>query len=60
MSPVDATVSLDVEPYFKDPRVQAFIGRERPWWGTQFHPERFTAEEPDGRAFLEAFFRSAE
>jgi GMP synthase-like glutamine amidotransferase len=41
-------------------RFQAFVGRERPWWGTQFHPERFTAEEPDGRTFLQAFFRSAE
>jgi GMP synthase (glutamine-hydrolysing) len=41
-------------------RVQAFISRERPWWGTQFHPELFTAEAPDGRAFLRAFFRSAQ
>jgi GMP synthase-like glutamine amidotransferase len=36
-------------------RVQAFIGRERPWWGTQFHPERFDAAHPDGRALLGAF-----
>jgi GMP synthase-like glutamine amidotransferase len=36
-------------------RVQAFIGRERPWWGTQFHPERYDELHPDGRAVLSAF-----
>lgn len=39
-------------------RVQAFIGRERPWWGTQFHPERYDATHPDGRALLETFLSS--
>jgi GMP synthase-like glutamine amidotransferase len=40
--------------------IQAFISRRRPWWGTQFHPERYEQDMPDGRALLEAFFRSVE
>ncbi|MEO9176837.1 MAG: gamma-glutamyl-gamma-aminobutyrate hydrolase family protein [Gaiellales bacterium] len=40
--------------------IQAFISRRRPWWGTQFHPERYERDMPDGRAILEAFFRSVE
>jgi GMP synthase (glutamine-hydrolysing) len=40
-------------------RVQAFIGRDRPWWGTQFHPERATDGAPDGLAVLRAFFAAA-
>jgi GMP synthase (glutamine-hydrolysing) len=38
--------------------VQAFISTRRPWWGTQFHPERYERDTPDGRAILEAFFGS--
>lgn len=37
-------------------RVQAFIARDRPWWGVQFHPERYDAEHPHGRELLAAFF----
>jgi GMP synthase-like glutamine amidotransferase len=40
-------------------RVQAIVSRTRPWWGTQFHPERYDDECPDGRAVLEAFFEMA-
>jgi GMP synthase-like glutamine amidotransferase len=36
-------------------RVQAFIARDRPWWGMQFHPERYDAEHPHGRELLRAF-----
>jgi GMP synthase-like glutamine amidotransferase len=35
--------------------VQAFIGRERSWWGMQFHPESYDEAHPDGRALLGAF-----
>jgi GMP synthase-like glutamine amidotransferase len=35
--------------------VQAFIGRDRAWWGMQFHPESYDAAHPDGRALLGAF-----
>jgi GMP synthase-like glutamine amidotransferase len=41
-------------------RVQGFISRERPWWGMQFHPERYERDAPDGRALLRAFFDSVE
>jgi GMP synthase-like glutamine amidotransferase len=37
-------------------RVQAFISRDRPWWGMQFHPERYDAQHPHGRKLLAAFF----
>jgi GMP synthase (glutamine-hydrolysing) len=40
--------------------VQAFISARRPWWGTQFHPERYEQDTPDGRSILEAFFRSVQ
>jgi GMP synthase-like glutamine amidotransferase len=40
-------------------RVQAFIARDRPWWGMQFHPERYNAEHPHGRELLAAFFAAS-
>jgi GMP synthase (glutamine-hydrolysing) len=36
--------------------VEAIAAPERRWWGTQFHPERFTREHPAGEAVLRAFF----
>jgi GMP synthase-like glutamine amidotransferase len=40
-------------------RVQAIVSRTRPWWGTQFHPERYDERHPHGRAVLAAFFAMA-
>jgi GMP synthase (glutamine-hydrolysing) len=39
--------------------VEAFAAGDRPWWGTQFHPEAWTDEARDGRAVLEGFLRLA-
>jgi GMP synthase (glutamine-hydrolysing) len=39
--------------------IQAFAAPARRWWGTQFHPERFDAEHPDGGRVLANFFRLA-
>jgi GMP synthase (glutamine-hydrolysing) len=36
--------------------IQAFRHRERPIYGTQFHPERYTLDHPHGRQLLENFF----
>ena len=41
-------------------RVQAMRHRERPVYGTQFHPEGHTEEYSDGRRLLENFFRLGE
>jgi GMP synthase-like glutamine amidotransferase len=35
--------------------VEAIALPGRRWWGTQFHPERFTPEHPAGEAVLRAF-----
>lgn len=35
--------------------VEAVRARGRPWWGTQFHPERFTRQRPDGARVLRNF-----
>jgi GMP synthase (glutamine-hydrolysing) len=40
-------------------RVQAFVHRDKPVYGVQFHPERFSAEYPAGGRVLENFFRLA-
>jgi GMP synthase (glutamine-hydrolysing) len=37
-------------------RVQAVAADGHRFWGTQFHPERATAEHPDGLRVLESFF----
>ena len=39
--------------------VEALAAEDRLWWGTQFHPEEWTAEHPAGRAILENFLRLA-
>jgi GMP synthase (glutamine-hydrolysing) len=39
--------------------VEAVHAPERSWWGTQFHPERFTREHPAGRRVLANFFELA-
>ena len=39
--------------------IQAIAAPERRWWGTQFHPERFDPEHPDGRRVIENFFELA-
>lgn len=36
-------------------RVQALRSRDRPWWGTQFHPEEHDAAHPDGARVLRNF-----
>jgi GMP synthase (glutamine-hydrolysing) len=36
--------------------IQAFAVTDRQWWGTQFHPEQFDADHPDGRRVLANFF----
>jgi GMP synthase-like glutamine amidotransferase len=39
--------------------VEALRLTGRRWWGTQFHPEVFSARHPDGRRVLENFFALA-
>ena len=36
-------------------RVQALRSRDRPWWGTQFHPEEHDATHRDGMRILRNF-----
>lgn len=43
----------------EDCAVEAVRVRERRWWGTQFHPERFTAQHPDGARVLRNFLALA-
>lgn len=38
-------------------RVEAVAADDRPWWGTQFHPEAWEPEHPDGRAVVERFLQ---
>jgi GMP synthase-like glutamine amidotransferase len=40
-------------------RVQAYVHRSRPIYGTQFHPEQATQSYPDGFRILRNFFRIA-
>jgi GMP synthase-like glutamine amidotransferase len=44
----------------EDCAVEAVRSRKRCWWGTQFHPERFSAQRPDGARILRNFFALAE
>jgi GMP synthase-like glutamine amidotransferase len=39
-------------------RVQAVRVAQRPWWGTQFHPEMWTKDHPEGKRVLQNFFRN--
>lgn len=41
-------------------RVEAVAAGDRPWWGTQFHPEAWDREHPDGQAIVESFLRLAD
>jgi GMP synthase (glutamine-hydrolysing) len=56
---------LDLPPDFRllarteGSEIQAIAAPERRWWGTQFHPEQFDADHPDGRRVLANFFRLA-
>ncbi len=43
----------------EDCAVEAVRARDRPWWGTQFHPEQFSVEHPDGARVLRNFFALA-
>lgn len=43
----------------EDCAVEAVRARERRWWGTQFHPERFTRQHPDGARVLRNFLALA-
>jgi anthranilate/para-aminobenzoate synthase component II len=40
-------------------QVQMLAHAEQPLFATQFHPESYSDEHPDGRAFLANFFRLA-
>jgi len=40
-------------------RIQAIRQADKPVYGTQFHPERYNDEYPDGRKFMVNFFRIA-
>jgi GMP synthase (glutamine-hydrolysing) len=40
--------------------IQAIAAPVRRWWGTQFHPERFDADHPDGGRILANFFELAD
>ena len=40
-------------------RVEAIAARDRPWWGTQFHPEAWDDDHPDGRLVLQRFLELA-
>jgi GMP synthase-like glutamine amidotransferase len=39
--------------------VEAIAAPRRRWWGTQFHPESFSHEHPDGKRLLANFFSLA-
>jgi GMP synthase (glutamine-hydrolysing) len=43
----------------QDCAVEAIRARDRAWWGTQFHPERFSAQHPAGARVLRNFFALA-
>jgi GMP synthase-like glutamine amidotransferase len=43
----------------EDCAVEAIQAPQRGWWGTQFHPERFSARHPDGARVLRNFFSLA-
>ena len=40
--------------------VEALAVEDRPWWGTQFHPEEWDDEHPAGRAIIERFVELAD
>jgi GMP synthase-like glutamine amidotransferase len=50
---------FDVLARSEDCAVEAVRARDRPWWGTQFHPEQFSSQHPDGACVLRNFFALA-
>jgi GMP synthase-like glutamine amidotransferase len=42
-----------------DCAVEAIRARDRPWWGTQFHPEQSSVQNPAGAQVLSNFFALA-
>ena len=40
----------------QDCRIEAVAAPQRRWWGTQFHPEAYTAHHPAGARVLANFF----
>ena len=40
-------------------RIEALAAHDRPWWGTQFHPEAWDHDHPDGRNVLNRFLQLA-
>jgi GMP synthase (glutamine-hydrolysing) len=40
-------------------RVEAIAADDRPWWGTQFHPEAWDSQHPVGRTVVERFLQLA-
>ncbi len=42
-----------------DCRIQAYVHRQRPVYGVQFHPEEWSEAYPDGRVILRNFFHLA-
>ena len=38
-------------------RVEAVAADDRPWWGTQFHPEAWDPEHPAGEAIIERYLQ---
>jgi GMP synthase (glutamine-hydrolysing) len=40
--------------------VEAIAADDRPWWGTQFHPEAWDDDHPAGRAIVERFLELAD
>jgi GMP synthase (glutamine-hydrolysing) len=55
------TVPEEVDVLARSPgcAVEAIAVPHRRWWGTQFHPECFSEEHPDGGRILANFFRLA-
>jgi GMP synthase-like glutamine amidotransferase len=39
--------------------IEAIAATDRPWWGTQFHPEEFEHDHPAGERVLRNFFELA-
>jgi GMP synthase-like glutamine amidotransferase len=56
---VELPDSLELVASNSTSRVQAFISRDRPWWGMQFHPERYDGTHPHRRELLAAFLRAS-
>jgi GMP synthase-like glutamine amidotransferase len=51
---------FDVLASTEECRVQVIRHKEKPLYGTQFHPERYDKEHPDGEVVLKNFLRLAD